>query len=67
MSEFVTFAVRLDIDLDDFDSCPKTAAAVSASFVQFCHDNAVPFWIAKYCLLAIQTRWRQLRGKLGRG
>ena len=33
MGEFVTFAVRLDVDLDDFDSCPITAAAVSACFL----------------------------------
>eukprot|EP00972_Heterocapsa_arctica_P104475 15395898-Heterocapsa_arctica.AAC.1 len=49
------------------DTRPGHAASAAASFVQFCFDTQIPFWRAKYGLLAIQIHWRQLRGRLGRG
>jgi hypothetical protein len=64
---FVEFTVAYNVSLDCFEEKPSFAAAVAALFVQHCYDTGVPFWMAKYGLLGIQTRWRLLRGKLGRG
>ena len=44
-----------------------SASDTTARFVQWAHDSKHPFWLVKYGLLGIQTRWRHLRGHLGRG
>jgi hypothetical protein len=64
---FWKFAADAGVDTTAMDTVPGYAASAAAGFVQYCFDTQVPFWRAKYGLLAIQTHWRHLRGRLGRG
>ena len=40
--------------------------ALLVQYVQYCADTGVPLWRAKHAILACQTRWRHLRGRIFR-
>ena len=64
---FYAFASACNVDLAAFSRNLLLAEETAALFVQWCYDRRVPFWMCKHGLLAIQTRWRHLKGTLGRG
>ena len=64
---FFRFASDHGVELDRFEHEPSYASAIAALFIQHCFEVDVPFWVAKYGLLGLQSTWRHLRGRLGRG
>ena len=67
LAVFWRFAASVYVDEKLMGTCNAYANLVTANFIQYCYDTKVPFWLAKYGLLGVQTYWQSLKGHIGRG
>ena len=62
----VAFLSKIDLTPSQAFSDASVAAEVLPKFVQWTHDRGVSIWVARHGVLAAQTYWRELRGRIPR-
>ena len=64
MSLFVLWLGQAGLRLKHLESCPRRAGEALVAYIQGLHNQGSPLWVATHTVLALQTRFRHLRGQL---